>query len=67
MNQNRRKSSRSRKKFISFLIVDDNIFNIKSLEGIIKISVGKEFCFNIDSCLDGEEALEKIIEKENLN
>lgn len=44
--------------------MDDNIFNIKALEGILKLTLKKSYNFIIHSCINGEEAIKKILETE---
>lgn len=50
--------------YLSFLIVDDNIFNVKSLEGMLKLTLKNKFKFDIDYCMNGEESVKKIQEME---
>lgn len=53
------------KQFLNILICDDSIFNIKILQKMLLNC--KKYKMQIDTCLSGEEAIEKFLKKNKAN
>lgn len=54
-----------KKDKLSFLIVDDNLFNIYSLQSLLEQVLKPHFEIQVDFCTDGSYVIDEIKKKEN--